>query len=87
MISAVNEDGKNEVDILREGDIWYFPKGEAHTIQGLAEENEYLLAFDDGDFDATGTTFMVDDWITHTPRSILAKNFGMLRVSLLHMQS
>ncbi|KAI4100087.1 MAG: hypothetical protein LQ339_005609 [Xanthoria mediterranea] len=49
----------------------------AHTLQGLDDQNEFLLAFDDGDFDATGTTFGVDDWITHTPRSILAKNFGV----------
>ena len=30
-----------------------------------------------GDFDATGTTFNVDDWIAHTPTSILALNFGL----------
>ena len=77
LISAVDEDGRNEVDRLGEGDIWYFPKGEAHTIQGLSDENEYLLAFDDGDFDAVGTTFNVDDWITHTPKDILAKSFGV----------
>ena len=29
-----------------------------------------------GDFDATGTIFNIDDWITHTLKSILAKNFG-----------
>ena len=33
-VSAVDEDGRNQVDDLRIGDIWYFPKGEAHTIQG-----------------------------------------------------
>ncbi|KAG8529198.1 uncharacterized protein KY384_005833 [Bacidia gigantensis] len=76
-ISAVDEDGKNQVDDLQVGDIWYFPKGEAHTIQGLAEESEYLLAFDDGNFDATGTTFNVDDWLAHTPIDIVAKNFGV----------
>ncbi|KAI9709806.1 MAG: hypothetical protein M1812_007598 [Candelaria pacifica] len=77
IISAVDEDGKNQVDTLQVGDIWYFPKGQAHTIQGLSDENEYLLAFDDGNFDAVGTTFNVDDWIAHTPKSILAKNFGV----------
>ncbi|KAF2720937.1 Bicupin, oxalate decarboxylase/oxidase [Polychaeton citri CBS 116435] len=76
-VSAVDENGRNQYEILNEGDIWYFPKGEAHTVQGLAEQNEYLLAFDDGDFDASGTTFMVDDWITHTPKDILARNFGV----------
>ncbi|MCJ1347832.1 hypothetical protein MMC31_006062 [Peltigera leucophlebia] len=77
LVSAVDETGKNQVDVLEVGDIWYFPKGAAHTIQGLSDENEYLLAFDDGDFDRTGTTFAVDDWIIHTPKSILAKNFGV----------
>jgi len=32
----------------------YFPKGVAHTVQGLEEENEFLLVFDTGDFDAVG---------------------------------
>ncbi|MCJ1244352.1 hypothetical protein MMC30_001550 [Trapelia coarctata] len=76
-VSAVNEKGKNQVDNLQVGDIWYFPKGQGHTIQGLDAENKYFLAFDDGNFDAAGTTFNVDDWITHTTRSILAKNFGV----------
>lgn len=61
LVSAVDEDGRSQVDRLGVGDIWYFPKGSAHTVQGLADENEYLLVFDDGAFDAGGTTFMVDD--------------------------
>ena len=81
-IYAVDENGKNQVDTLNTGDIWYFPKGQAHSIQGLEDQNEYLLAFDDGNFDATGTTFNVDDWITHTPKDILAKNFGTYTCSL-----
>lgn len=76
-ISAVDEHGEHQVDDLEVGDIWYFPKGQAHTIQGLADNNEWLLAFDDGNFDALGTTFNVDDWINHTPKSILARNFGV----------
>ncbi|KAK4554670.1 hypothetical protein LTR86_008172 [Recurvomyces mirabilis] len=75
-VAAVDEEGRNQVEVLNVGDIWYFPKGEAHVIQGLADQNEYLLVFDDGDFDATGTTFNVDDWFAHTPKDILAKNFG-----------
>ncbi|KAI2463546.1 putative oxalate decarboxylase oxdC [Annulohypoxylon bovei var. microspora] len=76
-ISGVDQNGQYQVATLEEGDIWYFPKGLAHTVQGLDDENEFLLIFDDGDFDAVGTTFNVDDWITHTPKSILAKNFGL----------
>ncbi|KAF2681955.1 Bicupin, oxalate decarboxylase/oxidase [Lentithecium fluviatile CBS 122367] len=77
LVSAVDENGRYQVDELGYGDIWYFPKGQAHTVQGLDDENEYLLAFDDGDFDKVGTTFNIDDWIAKTPKSILAKNFGL----------
>jgi oxalate decarboxylase/phosphoglucose isomerase-like protein (cupin superfamily) len=34
LVSAVDENGDYQVDKLQVGDIWYFPKGSAHTIQG-----------------------------------------------------
>lgn len=77
LVSAVDEEGRYTASILNVGDVWYFPKGAAHTVQGLDDENEYLLVFDDGDFDKIGTTFMVDDWLAHTPRDVVAKNFGV----------
>ncbi|OCT49025.1 Oxalate decarboxylase OxdC [Cladophialophora carrionii] len=77
LISAVDADGNYQLQQLGFGDIWYFPKGVAHTIQGLEDDNEYLLTFDDGDFNAVGVTFMVDDWLAHTPKSVIAKNFGL----------
>ncbi|KXJ87111.1 oxalate decarboxylase [Microdochium bolleyi] len=77
LVSAVDHNGKYQVAKLEVGDVWYFPPGEGHTVQGLDDENEFLLVFDDGDFDARGTTFNVDDWIARTPRHILAKNFGL----------
>lgn len=54
LISAVNEKGQFQVEKLGYGDIWYFPKGSAHTVQGLEDENEFLLAFDEADFDKAG---------------------------------
>ncbi|WEW55482.1 cupin superfamily protein [Emydomyces testavorans] len=77
LLSAVDYDGKFQLDHLEEGDMYYFPKGLAHSLQGLEDENEVLLCFDDGDFDRVGTTFMINDWITHTPKSVLAKNFNV----------
>lgn len=73
----MDENGIYQVVELGFGDIWYFPEGVAHTVQGVEDENEFLLAFDDGDFDRVGTTFNIDDWLAHTPRHILAKNFGV----------
>lgn len=29
------------------------------------------------DADQTSTTFNVDDWVAHTPRDVIAKNFGL----------
>ncbi|BCS23750.1 uncharacterized protein APUU_40194S [Aspergillus puulaauensis] len=77
LLSAVDENGSWTTEILQTGDIWYFPKGVAHNVQGLDDQNEYLLVFDDGDFEKIGTTFMVDDWVKHVPRDILAKNFNV----------
>ncbi|TQN73419.1 putative oxalate decarboxylase [Colletotrichum shisoi] len=79
IIGAVGEDGRSQVEKLNYGDIWYFPKGAAHYIQGVDDENEYLLAFDEADFDKIGTTFNIVDWLARTPRDILARNFGVDR--------
>ncbi len=54
LISAIDELGRYQVETLGYGDVYYFPKGVAHTIQGLEDENELLLVFDDADFDKIG---------------------------------
>lgn len=43
MVSGVDDKGNYQAETLGFGDIWYFPKGIAHTVQGMEEENEYLL--------------------------------------------
>lgn len=73
----MDENGKVQTEKLGYGDIWYFPKGVAHTTHGLADENEYLLVFDEGNFEKPGTTFNIDDWLKKTPRDVLLKNFGL----------
>jgi oxalate decarboxylase len=75
-ITAVDEDGRNFVADVGEGDLWFFPAGIPHSIQGLEEGCDFLLVFDDGSFDEFGT-FLLTDWIAHTPRGVLAKNFGV----------
>ncbi|KEZ40747.1 Oxalate decarboxylase [Scedosporium apiospermum] len=77
LISAVDEYGVHQEETLNYGDIWYFPKGTAHTVQGLEDKNEFLLVFDNPEFDNAGVTFNIDDWLSHTPKDVLAKNFGV----------
>jgi oxalate decarboxylase len=75
-ITAVDAQGRNFIDDVGVGDLWNFPAGIPHSIQGLEDGCEFLLVFDDGDF-SENETFLVSDWLAHTPREVLAKNFGV----------
>ena len=75
-ITAIDQEGRNFVDDVGVGDIWNFPAGIPHSIQGLEDGCEFLLVFDDGNFNEN-ETFLITDWFLHTPREVLAKNFGV----------
>jgi oxalate decarboxylase len=75
-VTAVDAEGRNFIADVGPGDTWYFPAGIPHSIQGLADGCEFLLVFDDGNFSENGT-FLLTDWFKHTPRDVLAKNFGV----------
>jgi oxalate decarboxylase len=75
-ITAVDAQGRNFIADVGEGDIWNFPAGIPHSIQGLENGCEFLLVFDDGDF-SENETFLLTDWFTHLPLEVLAKNFGV----------
>jgi oxalate decarboxylase len=76
-LTAIDQRGRNFVDDVGVGDLWYFPAGIPHSIQGLNPDGcEFLLVFDDGDFDEDNT-FLITDWFKHAPREVLAKNFGV----------
>jgi oxalate decarboxylase len=75
-ITAIDAQGRNFIADVGTGDLWNFPSGIPHSIQGLQDGCEFLLVFDDGDF-SEFDTFLLTDWFAHTPRSVLAKNFGV----------
>jgi oxalate decarboxylase len=84
-ITAVDNERRTFVDDVAEGDLWFFPKGIPHSIQGLGDDGcEFLLVFDDGHFDEDAT-FLLTDWLAHTPRHILAKNFGVPESAFAHI--
>ena len=75
-ITAVDENGMSFVNDVSAGDLWLFPGGNPHSIQGLGPDGcKFLLVFNQGDFDE-GSTFLLSDWFRHTPKEVLAKNFG-----------
>src|SRR5258708_14280732 len=76
-ITALDNQGKSFGPDVQGGDLWYFPSGNPHSIQGLAPDGcEFLLVFDDGKF-SEGNTTLISDWARHTPREALAKNWGV----------
>ncbi|MPZ38294.1 MAG: cupin domain-containing protein [Rhizobiales bacterium] len=76
-ITAIDVQGRSFVDDVGVGDLWYFPSGIPHSIQGLGPDGaEFLLVFDDGEFDEDNT-FLISDWFKHTPNEVLGKNFGV----------
>ena len=128
-VAALDESGRNQIDTVKAGDIWYFPKGSPHTIQCLYQKRvgadspanmnshyrrervfasirqryvpflPWIISCTDIGYrglwcywvgpDRTfcikapvkraknRKTFQVDDWLAHTPKSVVAKNFGV----------
>ena len=76
-VTALNPDGTMFIDDVGKGDLWLFPAGYPHSIQGLEPDGcEFLLVFDEGDFTEEGT-FLLSELLARTPPSVLAKNFRL----------
>src|SRR5246500_847109 len=76
-VTILDVDGRPAVADVKDGDLWYFPAGLPHSLQGLDPDGcEFLICFDDGK--ASGySTLLVSEWFAHTPPNILAETFGV----------
>jgi oxalate decarboxylase family bicupin protein len=72
-LASINTDGQTFTDDISAGDVWFFPAGNPHSTQALDEGCEFLLVFDQGDFDEDGT-FLVTEMMLRNPKSVLSKN-------------
>jgi oxalate decarboxylase len=76
-VTILDENGRPAVADVKEGDLWYFPAGLPHSLQGLEPDGaEFVLAFDNGE-SSEFNTLLVSDWLANTPPEVLAKNFGV----------
>ncbi|KAB5590059.1 Oxalate decarboxylase [Ceratobasidium theobromae] len=76
-VNSVDQGGRNFIGDVYPGDLWYFPAGIPHGLQGLndtADGCEFLLVLDNGTF-SEDATFQLTDWTAHIPKEVLAKNF------------
>lgn len=83
-ITAMDASGRNFIADVGPGDLWYFPAGLPHSIQGLEEGCEFLLVFDDGHFSDLNT-LSISDWFAHTPKDVLSANFGVPENASAHI--
>jgi oxalate decarboxylase len=75
--TVADPQGNSQTNDFDPGDIWYFPRGHGHSIQCLGNKPcHFILIFDNGYFSEFGT-FSITDWLGHTPKALLAKNFGL----------
>ncbi len=76
-LTAIDYEGRPYVKDVKAGDLWFFPKGIPHSIQGLGPDGcEFLLVFDEGTFSEDDTT-LITDWLIHTPEEVVARNFAV----------
>lgn len=76
-VTTIDPQGRSQIADFSPGDVWYFPRGFGHSIQGLGPDDcLFVLVFDNGYFSEFGT-FSITDWLGHTPAEVLAKNFGV----------
>jgi oxalate decarboxylase len=84
-ITAIDRDGKSFVADVKKNDLWYFPSGIPHSIQGLEPDGtEFLLVFDDGDFSESDTVLLSDS-MAHLPPEVLSKNFGVAELAFKNL--
>lgn len=76
-VTTIDPENQCEIVDFGSGDVWYFPRGHGHSIQGIGPGTcTFVLVFDNGYFSEFGT-FSITDWLGHTPHEILSKTFGV----------
>jgi oxalate decarboxylase len=76
-VTTIDPQGHSEIVDFAPGDVWYFPRGHGHSIQGIGPDDcLFVLVFDNGYFSEFGT-FSITDWLALTPPDVLAKNLGV----------
>jgi oxalate decarboxylase len=75
--TVIQPNGQSETNDFEPGDVWYFPRGHAHMLECLGNKPcHFILIFDNGYFSEFGT-FSITDWISVTPKPLVAKNLGI----------
>jgi oxalate decarboxylase len=76
-ITVLDWEGRPAVRDVGQGDLWYFPAGLPHSLQGMGPTGaEFTLVFDNG-MASEFNTLLLTDFVAHTPPEVLAENFNL----------
>jgi oxalate decarboxylase len=76
-VTAMDQTGDMEVVNVAPGDLWYFPRGHAHSIHTLGDQHLHaVLVFNDGLYAEHGT-FGLSDWMSRMEPAELAQALGV----------
>ncbi|XP_054156580.1 oxalate decarboxylase OxdC-like [Oppia nitens] len=75
-VTIVSPEAKGRVADIKQSDLWFFPSGWAHSIQGIGKDGcFFILAFNKGDFNDFDK-FQLTDYLIHTPHLVTDLNFA-----------
>src|SRR3981189_1418136 len=75
--TVIDPQGNAETNDFGPGTVWEFPRGHGHMLECLGNKpTHFILIFDNG-YSSEFGTFSISDWIGHTPKPLLSKNFGV----------
>jgi oxalate decarboxylase len=76
-VTIIDWEGRPAVREVGPEDLWFFPAGLPHSLQGLGPTGcEFTIVFDSG-MASEFNTLLLTDFVAHTPPEILAENFNL----------
>lgn len=76
-ITVLDAKGRPSGEEVAEGDLWYFPPGLPHSLQGLGPDAaEFVLTFGNGAA-SEFNTLPATDWLAHIPLEMVAATFNL----------
>ena len=83
-VTVLNPDGTILIGDVGKGDLWYFPAGFPHSIQGLGPDgSEFMLIFNQGTF-SEDNTFLLSDWVRYAAIGVV-QEFGLPESALKNL--
>jgi len=78
-VTTLSREGMPSVEDVFKGDLWFFPSGLPHSLQGLSPDGaEFVIAFDDGAQSESNTLQVsLANWLSHLPPKLVSAHLNI----------